>query len=183
MTVVVGICGTKFHGKDTAANALIETFGFRRMAFADGLKDVLAKALCVERRFFDDPELKETIHKPSGKTYRAWAQIAGTDWFRTMWGDIWVDYWRNEVMSHFHDLVVVPDMRFPNELVAVAGFKRHMLLRIVNPRIPASGDTHESERYASTLPVDYEIYNSTSIDDLQLAVNAVYRGHIGCRAA
>jgi dephospho-CoA kinase len=35
---MIGICGKKFHGKDTIANYLIQRFGFTKVSLADPLK-------------------------------------------------------------------------------------------------------------------------------------------------
>lgn len=53
------LSGYKRSGKDTAAKYLIETQGFERRAFADSLKDDVAKFLGVNRMDMDDDAMKE----------------------------------------------------------------------------------------------------------------------------
>lgn len=168
--IVVGICGAKFHGKDTAAAVLIERHGFVKVAFADGLKQCMAHVLRTPIQYFEDPALKETIHEPSGKTYRQWLQVAGTDWFRTLWTDVWVNWWSNEIVEKCHNKIVVTDLRFPNELEAVRRFDRNTVIRIVNPNVAPSGDSHASEMHQAAFAVDKEILNNGTIDRLQLCV-------------
>ena len=86
--VVIGFCGLKGHGKDTAAKALIENFEFTRVSLADGLKHSVAMALKIDVKILYDDKGKKDVHKPSGKTYREWLQIAGTEWYRSMWADV-----------------------------------------------------------------------------------------------
>lgn len=59
-TVVVLISGFRGAGKDTAARYLDERFDFKRLAFADVLKDHVANSYEIPRMMFDDRHLKET---------------------------------------------------------------------------------------------------------------------------
>lgn len=177
--IVVAFCGQKFHGKDTAAKALIERYGFVRVSFADGLKQVIATALRVPVAQLEDPAFKETIHEPSGKTYRWWLQQAGTEWFRSGWDAVWVDWWRREIEEKRYAKVVTTDLRFPNEWVALRAMTNNMLFRVHNPRIPDSGDTHASEAYAKTFVVDKELSNDSTIDKLQIETVAAAEKHFG----
>jgi len=56
---VVAISGWKRSGKDTAANYLVDEYGFTRVAFADVLKDMVAEEYNIPRNSCDAPELKE----------------------------------------------------------------------------------------------------------------------------
>jgi hypothetical protein len=63
---VVAISGWKRSGKDTVAGQLIETEGFKRVAFADPLKDSVAREYSIPREHCDDPAFKEApiLHLP-----------------------------------------------------------------------------------------------------------------------
>jgi len=63
---VIAISGWKRSGKDTVAGQLIETEGFKRVAFADPLKDSVAKEYGIPREHCDDPKFKEApiLHLP-----------------------------------------------------------------------------------------------------------------------
>lgn len=56
---VIAISGWKRSGKDTAADALISK-GFKRVAFADVLKDRVADDYNISRNSLDDPNQKES---------------------------------------------------------------------------------------------------------------------------
>lgn len=56
---VIALSGFKKSGKDVAADYLVKHFGFRREAFADILKDMVAEEYGVSREHMDDPRLKE----------------------------------------------------------------------------------------------------------------------------
>ncbi|MEO5367576.1 MAG: hypothetical protein H7831_14720 [Magnetococcus sp. WYHC-3] len=58
--LVIGIGGKKEVGKDTSAKILVEKYGFRRFAFADPLKEIVAEAFDLSIYDLHDPVMKET---------------------------------------------------------------------------------------------------------------------------
>ena len=63
---VIAISGWKRSGKDTIAEQLIKEHQFKRIAFADPLKDSVAQEYGIPRSHCDDPEFKEKpiLHLP-----------------------------------------------------------------------------------------------------------------------
>lgn len=59
MTKIIAISGYKQSGKDLAASVMIDYFGFQRYAFADRLKDSVAKEFGILRNMLDDQYYKE----------------------------------------------------------------------------------------------------------------------------
>ena len=57
--MIIALSGWKQSGKDSAAKILIEEFGFKRIAFADVLKDMVAEEYGIPRNWMDDPNFKE----------------------------------------------------------------------------------------------------------------------------
>lgn len=135
------------------------------MAFADALKDSCAAAFGIPREDFDDDEKKEA---PSDVypdwTLRRILQVTGTELFRSQWPNIWIDTWMRRVADK--KLVVLTDLRFPNEEMALRLFPHQALLRVRNDRIPASGDTHSSEAFIDSLFPDLVFTNNGSINEL-----------------
>lgn len=163
---IVALCGAKRMGKDTAANVLIENYGFHRISFADGLRKTVCTALrCDESRFQDD-KLKDEIDPRTGKPWRYWLQWIGTEGFRALWDDVWIAWWKSAIEDSGHDRIVCTDMRFPNEFAAAKSMGAHTI-RIFNPNIPPSGDQHASEAHQANFPVDDTIVNGGTIADLQ----------------
>jgi hypothetical protein len=66
VATIIALSGWKRSGKDTAAEYLITTYGAKRIAFADPLKDSVAKEFNLDRASIDDPALKEApiLHLP-----------------------------------------------------------------------------------------------------------------------
>lgn len=165
--IIVGVCGFKGHGKDTAAMILQQKYGFTRLSFADGVKKVVSEILHVPLWWLHDPVKKEEMHEPSGKTLRLWMQLIGTEVGRSVWSNAWVNWWKGEVEALDLHRVVVTDMRFFNEFNAITeGEWDAMTMRIMNPIRGVPDDAHESERYALQLPVNTEVINDGSINQL-----------------
>lgn len=63
---LIAISGWKRSGKDTIAGELINAHEFKRVAFADPLKDSVAKEYNIPREHCDDPAFKEApiLHLP-----------------------------------------------------------------------------------------------------------------------
>lgn len=166
--IVVAFCGFKGHGKDTAAEVLTESLGFEHLSFATGLRRTVATALRVNERYFTNPETKEEIDPRTGKARRYWLQYIGTEGFRHLWNEIWTWWWSEEIKERAMPRVVTTDVRFPNEEEEVRKFPRSILIRVENPRIPPSGDLHESEQHIPYLQEDYIVTNDGSIEDLRI---------------
>lgn len=58
--VVLALAGYRGSGKDTAAEFLIKEWDYRRLAFADKIKENVAYAYNIERSSLDDPKLKDS---------------------------------------------------------------------------------------------------------------------------
>jgi hypothetical protein len=57
--MIIAFSGVKFAGKDTAAEVLIRSYGFKRIGLADKLKDICSDVFNVPRQHMDDPTMKE----------------------------------------------------------------------------------------------------------------------------
>lgn len=186
---LVGIAGRKGHGKDASIKKLVEEHGFVVVKFADGLKNMLRTYLrmrgvndiLIEEMI--EGTLKETPHEVfGGKTPRVAMQTLGTEWGRELIYDgIWLDTFEDACAKH--DRVVCTDMRFPNEVARVQKMGG-TTLRIVRPckmkkrsrwqrfllwaKLRKPGiDEHPSETQIDKLPVDIEIVNDTTLENLQ----------------
>lgn len=56
---IIGLCGLAYAGKDTVGDLLIMHAGFRKLAFADGLRGEVADAFHVEPIYFTRRESKD----------------------------------------------------------------------------------------------------------------------------
>lgn len=98
-------------------------------------------------------------------TPRLLQQIIGTEVFRAVDPDIWVWRWAQAAAQYEH--VVTPDLRFPNEYEVMKS-KGATLVRMHRQSVVR--DTgHSSEGSLDNMPVDYEINNDGTIDQLRVS--------------
>lgn len=98
----VGFIGKLGSGKTFAAQYLIDVYGFQRISLATPIKEIMAKYLNIKDKTHPD--------------YRRMAQKIGTDWFRSEYPDIWIDYMIKTVQENPNINYVCDDVRFVNEV-------------------------------------------------------------------
>lgn len=129
---IIGLSGFARSGKDTAANVLVEKFGFVRIGFADKLREMLYALDPIAGHYYYDknPSLvtvQEVIDKYGwdgyketeyGEEIRRLLQRLGTEAGRkVLWDTIWIDAALANLPQDAK--VVVSDARFFNEFDAV----------------------------------------------------------------
>jgi hypothetical protein len=151
---ILGFSGRKKGGKTTAAEYVYGKVSGEREArivpFAKELKEFTSMVFGIDyldtdhrSHDWDKQEFKGRLH-PCGKTYRELLQSFGTDYCRKMWPDIWIYHWEKNI-AHVCPrcgLILVPDVRFPNELKAIQERGGHVIRLL---RTPQPEDNHESE--------------------------------------
>ena len=95
------------------------------------------------------------VHEPGTMSVREVLQYIGTDIFRKMMPNVWVDACIRDIKTHNTQLSVIHDVRFLNEAQAIkdAGGKVIKLLRAT------SKDGHSSEVEVDSIKADYELDN------------------------
>lgn len=118
--MLIGLSGKAGSGKDTVAEYLAKQHEFVPLAFADPVKKGLMAMFGIDKRWFADPELKETDIPEIGTSPRILMQTLGTEWGRNLIDeDIWVDAVRRKVLALDSYDVVVTDVRFDNEAALI----------------------------------------------------------------
>lgn len=163
MSHLIGITGLAGSGKDTVANHLVEVHGFVKMAFVTPLKETLARLFDLSRDQLYDIKQKEEVDERYGVTPRWLMQYIGTDVCRNLYSSIWVDLLLREykrIHAPVHQSVVVSDVRFVNEAVAIraAGGKVWRVVCPDNPRMKAGAFggnwEHPSEKEQADIEAD-----------------------------
>jgi hypothetical protein len=118
---VVAFTGIAGCGKSTAAQFLVDRYGYERLRFAGPLKAAMAVLGLSQAEI--EGELKEAPSEAlCGKSPRHAMQTLGTEWGRRCIGD---DFWVRLWLRKADDIiakggrVVVDDCRFPNEAAAI----------------------------------------------------------------
>lgn len=155
--MIIGFSGKKRAGKTTCVRDLIEkTDGiFVERNFADGIKEIVGKTFFGTSIWSD--QFKDEIIR--GRTGRQWLQIVGTDWFRRIEPDCWVNMLFSGYMED-EEVWLIGDVRFPNEVEAIQSLDGHVIRLL---RSPDSYDNH----YSETALDDYEgfdvVINNTAL--------------------
>lgn len=141
---VILISGKAGHGKDTLAGYMknyLESRGQKVLIIHYG--DLL-KYICKSLFGWDGKK------DDRGRTL---LQYVGTDVIRKQKPDYWVQFVA-DMLSFFPDVwdfVIIPDVRFPNEIEGLAGFNPYVI-RIVRPGFNML--TEEQQKHASETALD-----------------------------
>lgn len=159
--MIIGLCGLAGAGKSEVAHALRHFAPFKRIAFADPLKDMLAAIGFSHDQLYGGS--KETLIPEIGRTPRFVMQELGTGWGRdTIGEDFWVRMWERKVCAAGCDaMIVADDVRFPNEVAAIKA-RGGEVWRVERPGLVAGN--HASEQ--QPLDVDRVIPNGSSLAEL-----------------
>ena len=126
--MIIGICGLIGSGKGTVADILVEEHGFKKLSFADSLKDGVAAMFDWPRHLLEgnteesrawreqtDPFWTEETGKEISP--RLVLQLVGTECMRQGFYDgVWVSLAKKKLVRFPSQNWVIPDTRFPNEI-------------------------------------------------------------------
>lgn len=161
--MIIGVSAKKQGGKSTMVSVLHELLPDSQvMRFADFLKEIVLTCFVpVEWNWTIedlDPDENKNRMTPCGWTVRKLLQTIGTDWFRHTYQDCWITAFKKKVSQVTCSHILVPDVRFPNELRAIQemGGKVIRLLRAPFQ----DQDQHESET-----ALDQVVYDTMHVMD------------------
>jgi len=193
--MIVLVTGLKGSGKDTVGGWLHNQYGYKKMSFANPLKDVVSTMFGWERSKLEgenvnDRVWRETVDKHWSQllgrqiTPRLMLQEIGTDVIRKEFND---DFWIFSAMSQLNiqDDFCFTDVRFPNEIIKIKkNFPNVIALNIVRPPLPywygnidkaIQQNIHESE-YTMSLHselIDYTVINDSDIPTMCETVDLI----------
>lgn len=160
---IVGLSGYARTGKDTVADILVEDFGYRRITFADRLKNFIAAVFPEVAARVDAvgwEEAKEQIE------VRRALQAVGQAAKEHIHPDVWIISALGDMSIYEGERLVITDVRFFNEADVVTD-RNGMMVRICRDGVgPANDDASEIsmdryDRYFAVIP------NDGSIEDLR----------------
>lgn len=154
MTTILAFSAKKQGGKTTAVNDIRTNYpDAPTHNFADALKIIVARTFMpadlVPKNMsaVDWIETNKHTISPCGLTVRQLLQVIGTDVFRAMWADVWVNAWKHRLpilnTPKSPKLILVADVRFPNEVKAVQALGGRVIRLTRAPY--AADDIHASE--------------------------------------
>lgn len=170
---IIGLSGYARSGKDEAAKVLVNEFGFRRIAFADKLREVLYQLnpliawtgtppskLWYVQDVIDTYGWDGYKNTDFGLEIRRLLQRLGTEAGReTLWDSIWVD--AAFAGAQEGDKIVVTDVRFPNEAQAIKDMGGE-IWRVVRDGV-GPANSHASETSLDDWEFDGKLINDGTL--------------------
>ena len=176
--MIIGLSGYAQVGKDTVANYLIKEHGYRRVAFADPIREALYRLNPkVDIADMSGVYLSAAVDglgwenvKVDSEDTRRLLQTMGTEVGREMFGqDFWVYQAFKGVSSE--DKVVFTDVRFHNEANHIKSYYGKMWR--VNKSDHGPVNKHLSETSLDSYSFDNLINNDGTKEDLYLAIESL----------
>lgn len=175
MKTVILISGKMGSGKTTTAEALARVFNANGIQFPAMAK--FADSLYAMHNFLLNFMERET-GVPRAKKDGKLLQMLGTEWGRGTFGDdVWVNILKRRVEESIHQVFIVDDCRFPNELAMTGNFKTFKV------RLEASRDVRrarcDSWRDNENHPSETALDSAVDAGDFNLIVHTDLNGHPG----
>jgi len=184
--MIIGLTGYARSGKDTVAKSLRLRGGFRRIAFADKLKDLALRldpivgveSLSGDLFFTRVQELVDSQGWEDAKKQhdvRHLLQRLGNEAREVLGDNVWVEAVRGQLLTYISENknVVFTDVRYENEAQLVHAYGGKMV-RVVRPNVQALNN-HVTETNVDLISVDDTIMNDGTINDLGAKVTELLR--------
>lgn len=183
MPELVAVSGYARAGKDTVGRILVERHGFRRVAFADAIRETLLEidpSVVIEAGFRRLP-LSTAVRlfgweylKDNAPEVRELLQRAGQGIRKTCGGDVWI----RAALDNAEGPIVITDCRYPNEAVSVRA-RGGEVWRVNRPGAGPTND-HISEIALDDYRFDVRIENDGDVDDLERGIGRYLSGELSC---
>ena len=164
---IIALTGTKTVGKTTRAKAAQAwAINSKIVSFATPIKDMLWQ-MGVPYESLNGKD-KESIIEPIGKSGRELMQSLGTEWGRQLINEnIWVFAMQKQIERLDEDIIIIDDLRFPNEANWVL-VNNGIIIELKRDGIECN-DNHSSEQ---PLPKQF-IAQSIDTTNLEDGINKV----------
>ncbi len=162
---IVMFSGYLGSGKDVAAEYLVTKYAYKRVAFADVLKDEVACIYNLERKTLDCPVGKQTYVEKHNKTVRQILINHGEARRK-----INPNYWTDKVIKQIKESkiynIVISDWRFKNEYEVIKqSFESANVIKVRILRYSISSLQHPSETELENQQFESQICNHGTILD------------------
>lgn len=146
MTKIIALSGRKQSGKSTGAEYIEEVIkklpvvlSYKIYSFADPLK----KDICMDilgltyDQCYGSDEDKNTmtslVWENEQLTARRAMEVIGTDIFRKLMNNVWVEATMRKIQREEPDIAIIPDCRFPNEVDTILKYSGHVIRLTLDP--------------------------------------------------
>lgn len=133
--MIIGVVGFLGSGKGTVADILVETYDFKKISFADTVKDAVAAIFGWPRYLLEGDTDESRAFRESKDVFwsarfgydvtpRYMLQLMGTEAGRDVFHkELWIHALEKRVKNILeedeHSEFVIPDVRFPNEMAFI----------------------------------------------------------------
>jgi hypothetical protein len=176
--MIIGLSGYAGTGKDTVAKVLIDNHGYRRIAFADAIRDSLYVLNPIVREGFRVQGLVDSYGWDNAKVknleLRRLLQVYGSEVGRERYGN---GFWVNQALkgiSNSLEKIVITDVRFPNEADAIKMYDKAQIWRVARPGV-APINSHISETAMDTYLCNHTIVNDSGKNDLEKTIELLLK--------
>lgn len=166
--MIIGLAGYARAGKDSVAEILVRRFGFRRIAFADPIRELLYKlnpqvGSLELREFVDQYGWEVAKSQPKVRELLQNLGVAARELFNE---DVWVEQAFKNVDPN--ENIVISDVRFINEAKYIQdlGGQVWRIKRLNTSAV----NNHISESQMDEYKVDQIFINHGTLDDLEQLV-------------
>jgi hypothetical protein len=193
--MIIALCGCKGSGKDTMGNILINKYGFKKLAFASVLKDIISIIFCWNRELLEGNTRESRIWREQidewwskrlnipNLTPRYVLEFFGTELFRNHFHDeIWLAIVEKQLEQNQN--IVITDCRFPNEKAMLEKYNTKFIkiirdtlpnsfLQYQNYKIESINNTHPSDYLWLRFNFDYEFNNNSDIKTIETFIDSI----------
>lgn len=170
--MIIGLSGYAQSGKDEVAKVLVEDYGYKRVAFADKIRELLLETNPLIKDGFRVESVVSAYGWDQAKVLfpeiRSLLQNLGVGARNTFGELFWVHHALHQV--HFEENWVITDVRFINEADTIKKFDNAQLWRVKRPGVEAV-NPHISERDMDGYQVDKILTNGGTLDELRELVH------------
>jgi hypothetical protein len=171
MPRIIAICGAKRVGKDLLANYICEKYEYKKIAFADPLKQCVKGLFNFSADQVGDSHLKDQVDERWGITPRKALQFFGTEVLQYKMQEMLPDVGRKflaySLVANLREDVpyVISDMRFLHEFEEIKKLGA-FVIRVDRPGVmPNTQLLHTSEVSYREIPFDLYMLNDADISD------------------
>jgi hypothetical protein len=170
--MIIGIGHRKGMGKDTFANMLLDELNgnlgddifYYKESFADGVKSWahamfyqygLKSGAYYEVHRDEKEDWIPTLLKSPREIYLLMGQFGRS---------VREDYWIEQVIRHDSQNLIIPDLRYPNEMKRIKALGG-LTIKVINPLVEITHD--EADDALDGYDFDHIIYNNGTLDELR----------------